>query len=125
MDPRIETVIKLMRDNYGHDLALTQMAQSAHLSSSRLRHMLKAETGTTPTQYLHSLRMQHAKELLGATFLTVKEIMVRVGMHDESHFVRDFKRAWGLTPSRYRKTYGTSSPELIASTFTIATLANK
>lgn len=105
MDPRIETVIKLMEGNFGHDLALQQMAQSAHLSSSRLRHLLKAETGTTPTRYLRSLRMQHAKELLETTFLTVKEIATIVGVHGESHFVHEFKRAYGSTPAQYRETY--------------------
>ena len=78
MDPRIETVIKIMKDNFGHDLALQQMAQLAHLSPSRLRHLCKAETGATPTRHLHAVRMQQAKELLETTFLTVKEIMILV-----------------------------------------------
>ena len=102
MDPRIETVIKFMEDNFGHDLALQQMAQSAHLSSSRLRHKFKNEIGTTPTQYQHSMRMQRAKELLETTFLTVKEITTLVGLCSESHLVTDFRRAYGLTPGEYR-----------------------
>ena len=105
MDPRIETVIQLLNDNFGHDLALLEMAQSAHLSSSRLRHKFKNEIGTTPTRYQHSLRMQRAKELLETTFLTVKEIATIVGVHGESYFVHEFKRAYGSTPAQYRETY--------------------
>jgi AraC-like DNA-binding protein len=40
--------------------------------------------------------------LLTTTFLSVKEIASRVGLADESHFVRDFKRIYGMTPSEYR-----------------------
>jgi AraC-like DNA-binding protein len=46
--------------------------------------------------------MQHAATLLTTTFLSVKEIVRRVGCTDESHFVRDFKRFYGVTPSEYR-----------------------
>jgi transcriptional regulator GlxA family with amidase domain len=105
MDPKIEMIIKLMHDNLRRDLRLEQLARSLNRSSSRLRHMFKSGTGTTPTRYLHSLRMQQAKKLLETTFLSVKEIMVRVGIHDESHFVRDFKHAWGSTPGQYQRTY--------------------
>ena len=46
--------------------------------------------------------MQQAATLLTTTFLSVKEIVRRVGLTDESHFVRDFKRLYGMTPSEYR-----------------------
>jgi AraC-like DNA-binding protein len=46
--------------------------------------------------------MKQAATLLTTTFLCVKEIVRRVGITDESHFVRDFKRLYGLTPSEYR-----------------------
>jgi AraC-like DNA-binding protein len=47
--------------------------------------------------------MHDAATLLTSTFLTVKEIMVRVGFSDESHFVRYFKRSYGMTPTQYRR----------------------
>jgi AraC-like DNA-binding protein len=98
MDDRTRKIITLINVNLRQELSLVAMAQAVNLSPSRLRHSFKAETGTTPTRYLHKLRMQQAKELLETTFLTVKEIMVLVGLHDKSHFVRNFKRAWGSTP---------------------------
>ena len=47
--------------------------------------------------------MKEAAVLLSTTFLSVKEIMARVGFSDESHFVRDFKKIYGMTPTEYRK----------------------
>ncbi len=57
----------------------------------------------TAAQYLKSLRMQRAKHLIDSTFLNTKEIMQRVGMKDESHFVREFKKIYGLPPGTYKQ----------------------
>ncbi len=56
----------------------------------------------SPEQYMKLLRMMKAKELLEMTFLQVKEICAEVGINDESHFVRDFKRIFGASPMQYR-----------------------
>jgi AraC-like DNA-binding protein len=53
--------------------------------------------------------MQQAATLLTTTFLSVKEIVRRIGLTDESHFVRDFKRIYGMTPSEYRNSVLLSS----------------
>jgi hypothetical protein len=46
--------------------------------------------------------MERARHLLETSFLSVKEIAHQVGLNDESHFVRDFKKAYGEPPTRYR-----------------------
>ena len=102
MDQRIEMVIGLMKDDHRRALPLSKMAKSVNLSPTRLSCLFKTETGTPPARYLRTLRMEDAAMLLSSTFLSVKEIMVRVGFSDESHFVRDFKRLHGLTPTKYR-----------------------
>lgn len=54
--------------------------------------------------------MRRAQELLETTFLSVKEIMAKVGVTDESHFVRDFKRFHGCTPAQYRARFHDNQP---------------
>ncbi len=103
MDQRVLTVIALMKRDPRQALPLSRLAQSVNLSPTRLWYLFKAETGTPPARYLRTLRMQDAATLLANTFLSVKEIIARVGFTDESHFVRDFKRIHGLTPTEYRK----------------------
>jgi AraC-like DNA-binding protein len=78
------------------------MAESVNLSPPYFCYLFKTITGVPPAKYLKSLRMQQAASLLTTTFLSVKEIVRRVGVTDESHFVRDFKRIYGVTPSEYR-----------------------
>jgi AraC-like DNA-binding protein len=91
-----------MKDEVTRELPLSKMAQLVNLSTPRLYYLFKAETGTSPARYLKSLRMGEAAMLLSNTFLSVKEIMARVGFSDASHFVRDFKRTFGATPTDYR-----------------------
>ena len=102
MDYRIETVLTHIQDNLQRTLSLNKLAKSVNLSPSRLRHLFKAETGVTPTQHLKRLRMQKAKEVLETTYLNVKEVLAMIGLTDESHFVRDFKKEYGRTPSQHR-----------------------
>ncbi|MGH9881794.1 MAG: helix-turn-helix domain-containing protein [Pyrinomonadaceae bacterium] len=59
------------------------------------------ETGLTLMQYLKLVRMQEAEHLLRTTFLSVKEIMNRVGINNESYFSREFMKAHGLAPGKY------------------------
>ncbi len=103
MDLRVLTVIALMKRDPRRALPLSRMAQSVNLSPTRLCYLFKAETGTPPARYLRTLRMQDATTLLVTTFLSVKEIVALVGFTDESHFVKGFKRIYGVTPTEYRK----------------------
>jgi AraC family transcriptional regulator, arabinose operon regulatory protein len=103
MDSRIDVVIGLMKAKIAEPLSSEELARAVNLSTSRLRHLFKSETGVSLKQYQKSLRMQLAQTLLARSFLTVKEITIRVGMRDPGRFVRDFKVACGLTPTQYRK----------------------
>ena len=104
MDPRVRQIIDLLSEDLSRDFDFTALAASVNLSPSRLRHLFKDETGLTPAQYLKRLRLERAKELLEGSFLRLKDVMPLVGINDESHFVRDFKKAHGLPPTRYRST---------------------
>lgn len=102
MDPRVQVVSVLMKNGLHRNISLNEFAASVNLSLSRLHHLFKAETGTTPAQYLRALRLEKAKELLTDTLLSIKQIMMSIGIRDRSHFEREFKRMYGLTPSQYR-----------------------
>lgn len=92
MDQRIQIILTLIGDNLSCELRLDELARFINLSPSHLRHLFKAEIEMTPAQYQKFLRMEKAKELLETTFLSVKVIMNKVGMQNESHFTQDFKK---------------------------------
>src|SRR5687768_10665856 len=92
----------MMREDVSGELSLSEFAQSVNLSVWRLCHVFKSDVGMPPMRFLRVLRMERAKDLLESSFLSVKEIGFRVGLTDESHFVRDFKATYGLSPACYR-----------------------
>jgi len=102
MDLRVLKVIDYIEANPHRCVPLEKLAKSVNISSSRLRHLFKDEVGVSPKQYLRMIQMEHAKHLIENTYLNVKEVMTKVGVRDESHFVRDFERTYGLTPGRHR-----------------------
>jgi AraC-like DNA-binding protein len=102
MDLRVEKTQQMMRENLHRDMSLGTIARSVNLSVWRFCHVFRAEVGMSPIQYLRFLRMERAKHLLESSFLSIKEIGHLVGLKDESHFVRDFKKAYGLSPKCYR-----------------------
>ncbi|MFL6333976.1 MAG: helix-turn-helix domain-containing protein [Pyrinomonadaceae bacterium] len=102
MDMRVRRVIMSMEERLCHDVPLGKLAESLNISESRLRHLFKASTGSSPKEYLQSLRLRRAEELLCTTFLSIKEIRISVGIVDGSNFIRHFKKVYGTTPLEYR-----------------------
>lgn len=105
IDHRVKMVIRFIEENGDRQLSLNEIALSINVSPWHLCRLFRMGTGTSVNQYLLNLRMQKAKELLETTCLRVKEIMNQVGIRDESHFARTFKKLYGLSPSQYRALY--------------------
>ena len=103
MDPRVTRVIDLMEERLDTPVSLTDFAAAVNLSPSRMARVFKQHTGKPPARYLHDLRLARARVLLERTYLSVKQVMVCVGLHDPSHFSRDFRRAHGFSPSHLRQ----------------------
>jgi AraC-like DNA-binding protein len=96
-------------------MLLCELARFTHVSVSHLGHLFKIETGISPGQYLMTLRMQKARDLLSGSTMSVKRVMFEIGFNDKSNFVRSFKKAYGLTPSEYRvKNFDPSKAQRIA-----------
>ena len=109
MEPRIGRVLTLVERELHHKLSVDMMARAANLSPSRLHRLFKSEIGLTPMTYLRKCRMKKARNLLETTFLSVKEVARRVGVNDDSHFVRDFEKIFGVTPARYRARFSSGN----------------
>ena len=109
MDRRIELVISKIKNETATPWNSTTLAALVNLSPSRFRHLFKQETGTTPAQYLKEYRLRKAEKMLRTTFLSVKQVLKHVGLGSNAHFVYDFKKKYGMTPTEYRRTVGYSS----------------
>jgi AraC family transcriptional regulator of arabinose operon len=102
-DPRVQTVIDFLNANLHRSVRLNEIAETATLSPSRLSHVFKDEMGISPGKYLRRIRIQKASSLLATSRLSVKQIMAMAGYDNKSHFVRQFRKEFHITPSEYRK----------------------
>jgi AraC family transcriptional regulator, arabinose operon regulatory protein len=102
IDPRIAWAVEQMSDCLHQPIRIPDLARAVNLSPSRFTLLFRAQTGVSPLQYLQHLRMNEARMLIQSTFLSVKEIMAKVGFNDPSHFTRSFARHHGVAPSRLR-----------------------
>nr|MCR5032076.1 helix-turn-helix transcriptional regulator [Lachnospiraceae bacterium] len=62
----------------------------------------KNEMDISPSDYLATVRMDKAKELLRTTDLKIRDISLEVGYEDDHVFTRRFKKYTGKTPGQYR-----------------------
>lgn len=102
MDYRISEIIEIIEDEFPRKNDLKDLAFLVNLSVSHLQHLFKREVGISIKQFTCNVRLKKTCELLESTNLRIKEICYIIGCHDRSHFVRDFKRKIGLSPSNYR-----------------------
>lgn len=110
MDHRVQQAVAAAEERLHEGCSSAKLAEYVNLSPSRLHQLFKQETGLPPATYLRRLRMERARGLLETTNLSVKQVMAAAGLSDESHFVRDFKKSYGLTPARYRERFLNSTP---------------
>jgi transcriptional regulator GlxA family with amidase domain len=87
-------------------LRISQLAARFGLSERTLSRRFAAATGRGPRAYLQHARIQHAVRLLETVSDAIDQIRSRAGYTDPAAFRRVFKQATGLSPSRYRETYG-------------------
>ena len=105
MDQRVHAAIIFMNTNLHRKITPIEIAESVRLSPSRLRELFKNETGTSLARYRRELRLERAKRLLETTFMSVKEVAAGVGLTSVGHFVTDFKKNYGMTPSEHAECY--------------------
>lgn len=87
---------------------LDVLADAFNLSSRTLLRRFRAETGRSPLDLLHDLRVERAKLLLETTTLSVAQVASEVGYLDVATFSRLFTRRTHLTPAAFRKRFQTA-----------------
>lgn len=104
-DGKIEKIVSYINQNYEDDLSVETLADRFGISSRYLRKCFKEETGINCVQYITSLRMEKAKELLWLSEKTVTEIASLTGFNSSQYFSRLFRQYTGQTPVEYRNSW--------------------
>lgn len=97
------TSIEYIHKHYNEDIDVSFLAELENLSSSRYRAVFKQAVGTTPYDYIISLRINTACFYLSSNNYSIDEIAEIVGYSDQFYFSRIFKKKTGISPLKYRQ----------------------
>ena len=75
-DSRINSMIRFIEEHYREDISAADLSERFGLSASYISSLLKTALGVRYSDYVAGLRLNHAKELLATTHMTVKDITV-------------------------------------------------
>jgi len=116
-DRRLAGQLRELIDAECSDPQLDVVAAGAAIGLGRTRmiHVFRTVTGTTPHRYLLERRVAHAAGMLATGDAPVTDVCFASGFGSVARFQAAFKRAWGMPPSQYRATTRAASGELDAS----------
>lgn len=93
-------------EHYREQITLESVAGFIGLNETYLSTVFKKQVGKSLVDYLTSIRIQHAKELLVDDKKSIGEIACEVGFNDAKYFTKRFKKYTGVSPNEYRKLFG-------------------
>ena len=100
----LKTAVDFIDSHYmEEDISLNTVANVANVSSNHFSALFSQNMGQTFIEYLTTLRMNKAKELLRCTGMRSSEIAGEIGYKDAHYFSYLFKKTQGMTPRDYRK----------------------
>jgi AraC family transcriptional regulator, transcriptional activator FtrA len=102
---RLEPTLEWMQAHLAEPLTLAEIAAHASVSTRSLNRRFRAQTGTTPLQWLIRLRLHRAQELLETTELSVGQIATAAGFGTPVLMRQHFARALGVSPQSYRRSF--------------------
>ncbi|WP_249863184.1 helix-turn-helix domain-containing protein [Paenibacillus konkukensis] len=100
-------IMEFLHSHYDDaDLNLSRIADRLGVPEKTVSQVFKEQTGENLSDYLESIRMKTAGDLLLGSELTIDEIAAKVGYNSAHAFRRAFKRVSGVSPSMYRSSLG-------------------
>lgn len=104
----LSPVLQWMLDHIDTEHPVSELARRARMSDRTFARRFVAETGTTPHRWLTLQRVLHAQRLLEDTDLTVDAVADRCGFGTGALLRHHFRKAIGVAPVDYRRTFRVS-----------------
>ena len=105
-DDRVLTLIGSMEyieDHFAEKLDFCDISSRCAISYSTYLRLFKKLSGITPTEYQMRCRIKRAEELLKNGDETILSVAMFCGFYDSSHFIREFTKSKGISPSCLRR----------------------
>jgi AraC-like DNA-binding protein len=102
INAQIEHAIRWLTLQYSRPISIHHLSQTLGYHRTHFSKMFKLQTGLSPINFLHKIRMERAKLLLLES-LTVEQVASSVGFSDSLYFSKQFRKWSGESPTEYRK----------------------
>ena len=102
---------ELLHENMHGRIRLSDIARECGLSVSHFARSFKTSFGASTHQWLMQHRIDHAKELMSQTSMSLIEIAIQSGFNDQAAFTHTFHQLVGVSPGRWRRHYMTRHSE--------------
>ncbi|MBP2699607.1 AraC family transcriptional regulator [Photobacterium lucens] len=103
---KIASVLSFIQGNYAQKLNVNDLAEMAGMSVSVFHKVFKQVVTDPPLQYIKKIRLNHAKTHMLQEGLAANLAAQRVGYESAAQFSREFKRYFGVPPSRIDESAG-------------------
>ncbi|MCS7458631.1 AraC family transcriptional regulator [Paenibacillus doosanensis] len=103
---KVSDIVKYINEHFREPMSLKGLSAHFHISPYYLCRIYKEVTGFGVIEYVNSLRVQEAQQLLKSSRMSVTDITEKVGFDSSTHFGRIFKSVCGMSPLQYRKWAG-------------------
>jgi len=98
----IERAIKCVEENIADpEFSVEDLSHHLNMSRVHLYKKLTALTGKSPLEFIRTIRLQQAAQLLKKSQLTVSEVAYKVGFNNPKYFTKYFKEEYKVLPSVY------------------------
>lgn len=98
---------ELLHKNLHGRIRLSEIARECGLSISHFARSFKTSFGISTHQWLIQHRIDHARQLMSQTSMSLIEIAIQSGFNDQAAFTRAFHQLVGVSPGRWRRQYAT------------------
>ena len=100
----VNNMIRYIEENISRaDLSVEEMAREMGMSRAHLYKKLVAISKKTPIEFIRSVRLKHAAELLKDGRYNVSEVAYQVGFNNPKYFSKYFSEEYGILPSLYQE----------------------
>lgn len=101
----VSDAARFITENYSQNITLAMLADMAGYSESYFSRLFKTSTGFGYKDFIQTVRLKAAKELLSEGNDSVCGIAFKCGFSDSNYFSSVFKRSVGMSPLKYRKVH--------------------
>ena len=101
----VDKILNYLHENYNKILTNQEIAAHFHYLPNYINSLVKRYTGLPLHQYIKSIRITKAADMLTVNNKSIQEGATACGFYDSSHFIKCFKEMIGMTPKQYQNNY--------------------